>query len=98
MQNYDPMKEFWTRFFPFLFRQTPALIFMSVVMVAMYAELGRIKTEGRVERIEIRKECAQSIAEVRDELRHCVAQKDTLIKENIALTRRVARLEAGQKR
>lgn len=99
MQNeYDPMKEFWVRFFPFLFRQAPVIVFMSVAISAVWYSMGEIKREGRLERIEIRKECAASISEMRDELRHCVSQKDTLIKENIALSRRVAALEAKLKR
>ena len=98
MESYDPMKQFWTRFFPFLFRQTPALIFMSVVVAFMWMEIGNVKAEGWAERVEIRKECAGSISEMRDELRHCVLQKDELIKENIVLNRRVAALEARLKR
>lgn len=98
MKEYDPMQEFWKGFFPFLFRQTPALIFMSVVVAAMWMEIGNVKAEGRAERLEIRKECSTSISEMRDELRYCVQQKDTLIRENIGLNRRVAALEAKLKR
>jgi len=98
METYDPMKDFWTRFFPFLFRQTPALIFMSVVVGGMWVKIGTIEADGKIDRLEIKRECAQSIAEMRDELRYCVQQKDTLIKENIALNRRVAALEARLKR
>ena len=98
MKEYDPMQDFWSKFFPFLFRQTPALIFMSVVVAFMWMEIGNVKAEGRAERVEIRKECSASISEMRDELKHCVLQKDELIKENIVLNRRVAALEARLKR
>lgn len=98
MKEYDPMQDFFKRFFPFLFRQPAVIVFMSVVVVAMWVEVGKIKAEGRAERLEIRKECAASISEMRDELRYCVQQKDTLIRENIGLNRRVAALEAKLKR
>lgn len=71
---------------------------MSVVVAAMWYEIGNVKAEGRAERLEIRKECSTSISEMRDELRYCVQQKDTLIRENIGLNRRVAALEAKLKR
>jgi len=77
----------------------PSLVpVFEVVVGGMWVKIGTIEADGKIDRLEIKRECAQSIAEMRDELRYCVQQKDTLIKENIALNRRVAALEARLKR
>jgi uncharacterized protein YlxW (UPF0749 family) len=101
VEKYDYMADFWKRFWPFLFQQTPALVFMSVVVTGMYWEIGAIKDASKEERKEIRKECAESIAELRAEMRICREENDTLrkeaynlSKENAALHRRVAGVEA----
>lgn len=101
MEKYDYMADFWKRFWPFLFQQTPALVFMSVVVAGMWWEIGSIKETNREERIELRRECAESIAEIRLEMRICREENDTLrkeaynlSKENAALHRRVAGVEA----
>lgn len=105
MESYDPMKEFWTRFFPFLFRQAPVIVFMSIVVAFMWKAIGDIKTEGKIERIEIRKECAESIADVRTELRACRNENDafrleidTLRAENLVLHKRLTSIQLKFKR
>lgn len=52
MKNYDHMTDFWKRFWPFLFQQTPALVFMSLVVVAMSREMSNIKYAHREDRLE----------------------------------------------
>lgn len=96
--DYDPMLDFWKRFWPFLFQQTPALVFMFVVVAFMWREIGNLKTEHRQDRVDIRKECAQAIDEVRQDLKLCQNENDTLRRENLALHRRVSVLEIRLKR
>ena len=98
MESYDPMKEFWTRFFPFLFRQAPVIVFMSIVVAFMWKAIGDIKTEGKIE-------CAESIAEVRAELRACRNENDafrleidTLRAENLVLHKRLTSIQLKFKR
>ena len=105
MEDYNPMREFWTRFFPFLFRQVPLILFMSILVASMWESICDIKTEGKIERIEIRKECAESIAEVRAELRACRNENDafrleidTLRAENLVLHKRLTLLQLKFKR
>lgn len=93
MKNYDHMTDFWKRFWPFLFQQTPALVFMSLVVVAMSREMSNIKYAHREDRLEIRKECATAIAEIRQEMRECKQENDTLRKENVEFQKRVIALE-----
>lgn len=78
---------------------------MSVVVVGMWREMDAIKDTNRDERIELRKECSESIAEIRVEMRICREENDTLRKEsydlrreNAALHRRLAGVEARLKR
>lgn len=92
-ENFDPMREFWTRFFPFLFRQAPVIVFMSVVVSVMWLKLGNMENQARLDRFEIRRECSQSIADVRQELRACQSENDTFRGENIILKARVSALE-----
>ncbi len=98
MQPYDPMQDFWKRFWPFLFQQTPALVFMSVVVGFMWVDIGNLKSEHRQDRLEIRKECAEAIDEVRQDLKVCQNENDTLRRENVTLHRRVSALEVKMKR
>ena len=91
--NYDPMREFWRLFMPFLFKQTPLIVFMSVGVSVMWLKLGSLETQARLDRIEIRRECAQDIEEIRQDFKTCQNENDTLHKENVHLQGRVAILE-----
>jgi len=44
LEKYDHMIDFWKRFFPFLFQQTPALVFMSAVVYLMWGKMERMET------------------------------------------------------
>jgi len=48
--------------------------------------------------LEIRKECAEAIDEVRQDLKVCQNENDTLRRENVTLHRRVSALEVKMKR
>lgn len=103
--QYDPMRDFWSRFIPFLFRQAPVIVFMSIAVALMWKSIGDIKAEGKMERVEIRKECAASIAEIRTELRACRDESDsfrmeidTLRAENLVLHKRLTALQFKLKR
>lgn len=93
-ETFDPMREFWRLFMPFLFKQTPLIVFMSVGVSVMWLKLGNMESQARVDRIEIRRECAESIAEIRQDLKICQNENDTLRKENAHLQGRVAILES----
>jgi flagellar motility protein MotE (MotC chaperone) len=95
--NYDPMQDLYQKAIAFLFKQGVAIVICICFATVLWLKIGQMERQARLDRFEIRKECADSIAQIRDELRYCVAQKDSLIKENIALNRRVAALEARLK-
>lgn len=71
---------------------------MFVVVVIMWGEIGSLKTEHRRDRLEIRKECSAAITEVRQDLKTCQNENDTLRRENIKLHSRVSALEVKMKR
>jgi len=64
----------------------------------LWVRQGEMEAENKIERLELRKECAADISELRAELRGCHAKNDTLTKENTLLHRRVSALESKLKR
>lgn len=95
--QYDPMTDFWKRFWPFVFQQTPVAVFAICVWWYQRGDFDRMEARHMQDRLSIRKECAEAIDELRGEFRDCQSRNDTLIQENIALNRRVAALEARLK-
>lgn len=71
---------------------------MTVVVGFMWADIGNLKSEHRQDRLEIRKECADAIDEIRQDLKTCQNENDTLRRENVKLHRRVSALEVKLKR
>ena len=96
--NYDPMQDFYQRAISFLFRQGVAVVICICFASVLWLKIQQMERQGRLDRLEIRKECADSIAEVRSELRECQDRNDTLTRENISLLQRITRLEARAKR
>lgn len=96
--QYDPMLDFWKRFWPFLFQQTPALVFMAGVWWIQRNDIEHMEARHEKDRLEIRKECAQAIDELRQDLKLCQNENDTLRRENIGLHRRMSLLETRLKR
>ena len=96
--DYDPMLDFWKRFWPFLFQQTPALVFMAGVWWFQRTDIDNMEARHLQDRLEIRQECADAIDEVRQDLKICQNENDTLRRENLAFHRRVSLLEARLKR
>ena len=97
-QNYDPMQEFWKRAFDFLFKQSPVIVLAVTGLWLLWQKQERMEVQRIADRIEVRKECAEAITEVRAELRHCVAQKDTLIKLYTTQAVELAAVKAVQRR
>lgn len=97
-QNYDPMQEFWKRGFDFLFKQSPVIVLAVTGLWLLWQKQERMEVQRIADRIEVRKECAEAITEVRAELRHCVAQKDTLIKLYTTQAVELAAVKAVQRR
>lgn len=58
---------------------------MSFAVAVMWVKIGNMEAQARIDRIEIRKECATSIAEIRHELKACQSENDTLRKQNDTL-------------
>ena len=97
-QNYDPMQEFWKRGFDFLFKQSPVIVLAVTGLWLLWQKLERLEVQRVADRIEVRKEYSEAITEVRAELRHCVAQKDTLIKLYTTQAVELAAVKAVQRR
>ena len=97
-QNYDPMQEFWKRGFDFLFKQSPVIVLAVTGLWLLWQKQERMEVQRIADRIEVRKECSEAITEVRAELRHCVAQKDTLIKLYTTQAVELAAVKAVQRR
>ena len=97
-ETYNPMVDFWKRFFPFLFRQTPALIFMTVAVFWLTTDRNDIRADLKAEIVRAKKDCAEAITELRQELRTCRISNDTLVRQNIDLSLRLLALELKNKK
>ena len=92
------MQEFWKRAFDFLFKQSPVIVLAVTALWLLWQKQERMEVQRITDRIEVRKECSEAITEVRAELRHCVAQKDTLIRLCTTQAVELAEVKAGQRR
>ena len=86
-ENYDPMREFWRMFMPFLFKQTPLIVFMSFSIAVIWMKMGQMESQARIDRLQIRRECSEEISDIRRELFSCKNENDTLRRENDTLRR-----------
>lgn len=78
--NQDPMLEFYKRGMDFLFRQSPVIVLSVLGLWLLWQKTERLELQRVHDRVEVRQECAEAIDELRSDLRHCMSQKDTLIK------------------
>ena len=92
------MQEFWKRGFDFLVKQSPVIVLAVTGLWLLWQKLERLEVQRVADRIEVRKEYSEAITEVRAELRHCVAQKDTLIKLYTTQAVELAAVKAVQRR
>lgn len=89
----------------FVFKQKSEVVILLLVafalggaVIMLWLKVGDVESDGKIERVEIRKECAASIAELRNDLRACQNENDTLRKENAVLSGRFAAMEARLKK
>lgn len=97
-QQYDPMVDFYKRALDLLFKQAPTVILAIVGLYLLWQKLERVDVQRVADRLEVRKECAEAIADIRGELRHCVAQKDTLLVRYAEQAAKLAALQVAQRR
>lgn len=95
--QYDPMTDFWKRFWPFLFQQTPVAVFAICVWWYQRGDFDRMEARHTQDRLSIRKECAEAIDGLRKDFKACQNDNDTLRRENLLLVKRVGALEAKLK-
>ena len=86
-------------------RYSPAVFMALLLAGAMTAsawffwlKIERVEDKSEAKVLAISKDCSERITEVRAELRHCVAQKDTLIRLCTAQAVELAEVKAGQRR
>lgn len=96
---------FLTKFTDWMFKQRTEIVVLLAValtfggaIVGLWLKIGNMEADAKTERVEIRRECSESIAELRSELRMCQNRNDTLTKENSHLLGRLTALEARVKR
>ncbi len=96
--NYDPMLDFYKKGMDFLFRQSPVIVLSVIGLWLLWQKTERLEVQRVSDRMEVRKECAEAITELRGDLSYCMAQKDTLIKLYNKQAIEMAIIRAAQKR
>ena len=96
--NYDPMLDFYKKGMDFLFRQSPVIVLSVIGLWLLWQKTEKLEVQRVSDRLEVRQECAEAIDELRDDLRHCMSQKDTLIKLYSQQAMEMAIIRAAQKR
>lgn len=86
-------------------RYSPTVFMALLLAGAMTAsawffwlKIERVEDKSEAKVLAISKDCSERITEVRAELRHCVAQKDTLIKLYTTQAVELAAVKAVQRR
>lgn len=83
--QYDPMQDFYQRAIAFLFKQG-FTAFLAVSFSALFwLKIEAVERQSRLDQLETRRNCSESITELRNEVRACQTENDTLRKENAAL-------------
>lgn len=100
MQPYDPMQDFYTRAISFLFKQGFTAFLAVSFSMLFWLKIEAVERQSRLDQLETRRNCSESITELRSELRDCRNEADkfrregdTLRAENLLLHRRVTALE-----
>jgi hypothetical protein len=88
------MVDFYKRALDLLFKQSPVIVLAVVGLYLLWQRLERIEVQRVAERIEIRKECAEAIAEIRGDLAVCNSRNEALKDENTRLAVEVSGLKA----
>lgn len=91
--NYDPMVDFYKRAFDLLFKQAPVIILAVVGLYLLWQKLERLEVQRVADRLEVRRECAEAITEVRLDLSNCQHKNELLLTENKAITAEIAALK-----
>lgn len=94
-QNYDPMQDFHKRAFDFLFKQSPVIVLSTVALYLLWQKLERLEVQRISDRIEVRRECAEAISELRLDLSNCQHKNEVLTTENKHISAEVAALKAA---
>ena len=87
------MQEFYKRMFDFLFKQSPVIVLAIVGLYLLWQKLERLEVQRISDRLEVRKECAEAITEVRFELSNCQHKNELLTAENKAISTEIAALK-----
>ncbi len=74
------------------------VISLGIAVTVMWLKIADMQVEGKMERLEIRKECAKDIDDLRRDLKDCQSRNDTLRSENTVLHRRLSALEERLKK
>lgn len=94
-QQYDPMVDFYKRAYDLLFKQAPTVILSVVGLYLLWQKLERVEVQRVADRIEVRKECAEAIDELRLDLSSCQHKNELLVNENKNISAEIAALKVA---
>ena len=89
------MQEFWKRSFDFLFKQSPVIVLAVVGLYLLWQKLERVEVQRIADRIEVRRECAEAIDELRLDLSNCQHKNEMLVNENKNISAEIAALKVA---
>ncbi len=89
------MQEFWKRSFDFLFKQSPVIVLAVVGLYLLWQKLERVEVQRVADRIEVRRECAEAIDELRLDLSNCQHKNEMLVNENKNISAEIAALKVA---
>ena len=102
---YDPMQDFYQKAIAFLFKQGFTAFLAVSFSLLFWAKIESVEHQSRLDQMETRRNCSDSISELRAELRGCRTdnekfrrESDTLRAENVLLHQRITALESRLKR
>jgi len=91
--TYDPMADFYRQAITFLFKQGIVAAFCIVATWIMWQKMGGMELRYDAKMIVAKSQWSDELREVRSDLKHSIAQKDTIIREYAKIAAKLATIE-----
>lgn len=91
--NYDPMVDFYKIGIPFFFKQGIVAIICMTIAWMMWQKMNDMENRYDAKMIVAKSQWSDELREVRSDLKHCIAQKDTIIREYAKIAAKLATIE-----